>query len=64
MLWGGGRQALIQDQNSTSPIPRTVDAQRGRRTDIVTYIVNNITINGKYKPNSTAFLLQIINVYL
>ena len=57
-------QALTQDQISTSPRPRTVDAQHGHRTNIITYIVNIITINSKYKPNLTAFLLKIINVYL
>ena len=44
-------QALIQDQISISPIPRTVDAQRGRHTDIITYIINNIAIKGNYNPN-------------
>ena len=34
---------------------------RGRRTDIITYIINNITIKGNYEPT---LLLQIINVYL
>ena len=51
-------QALIQDQISTSPSPRTVDAPRGRRTDNITYIINNITIKGNYMPNVLAFLLQ------
>ena len=55
------RQALIQDQNSTSPSPRTVNPPRGRRTNSITYIINNITIMGNYEPN---VLLQIINVYL
>ena len=55
------QQALIQDQISTSPSPRAVDAPRGRRTDIITYIINNITIKGNYEPT---LLLQIINVYL
>ena len=32
-------QALIQDQISTSPIPRTVDAQRGRHTDIYILLI-------------------------
>ena len=41
--------------------PRAVDAPRGRRTDIITYIINNITIKGNYEPT---LLLQIINVYL
>ena len=54
-------QALIQDQISTSPSPRAVDALRGRRTDIITYIINHITIKGNYEPT---LLLQIINVYL
>ena len=54
-------QALIQDQISTSPSPRAVDAPCGRRTDIITYIINNITIKGNYEPT---LLLQIINVYL
>ena len=40
--------ALIQDQISTSPCPRAVDAPRGRRNDIITYIINNITIKGNY----------------
>ena len=52
-------QALIQDQISTSPSPRAVDAPHGRRTDIITYIINNITIKGNYEPT---LLLQIINV--
>ena len=37
-------QAGIPDQISTSPSPRAVDAPHGRRTDINTYIINNITI--------------------
>ena len=32
-------QALIQDQISTSPSCRAVDAPRGRSTDIITYII-------------------------
>ena len=55
MAWA---QALIQDQISTSPSPRAVDAQRGRRTNIITYIINKITFKGNYKPNLLAFLLQ------
>ena len=35
---------------------------RGRRTDIITYVINDFTIKGNYKPNLLAFLLQIINV--
>ena len=54
-------QALIQDQSSTSPSP-SVDAPRGRHTNMFTYIINNNTIKGNYKPNFLAFLLQIINV--
>ena len=54
-------QALIQDQISTSPSPRAVDAPRGRRTDIITYIIINITIKSNYEPT---LLLQIINVHL
>ena len=41
--------------------PGAVDTPRGRRTDIITYIINNITIKGNYEPT---LLLQIINVYL
>ena len=54
-------QAPIQDQISTSPSPRTVNPPRGCRIDIITYIINNITIKGNYEPN---LLLEIINVYL
>ena len=55
-------QALIQEQISTSPSPGAVDGPHVRRTDIITYIINNITIKGNYKPNFLAFLLQMINV--
>ena len=53
------KQALIQVQISTSPSPRAVDAPRGRHPDIITYIINNITIKGNYEPT---LVLQIINV--
>ena len=55
------KQALIQDHISTSPSSRTVNPPHGRRTDIITYIIDNITIKGNYEPNLS---LQIINVCL
>ena len=33
-----------------------MDAQRGRRIDIIINISCNITIKGKYKPNVLVFL--------
>ena len=42
--------------------PRAMDAPCGRCTDIITYVINNITIKGNHKPNLLAFLLQIIKV--
>ena len=49
-----GRQALIQDQISTSPSPRAVDPQRSRCTDIITYIIYNL------KGNYTVFEIALI----
>ena len=56
------RAALILDQISTSPSPRTVNPPLGGRTKCITYSINDFTINGNYEPNLLAFLLQIINV--
>ncbi len=39
-----------------------MDAQLNRRTNLITYSINNNTINGNYEPNLLVLLLQIINV--